>query len=808
MPRLATRSAAVDLVELMSISEPTAVIVVRGNGGTGKSLLIDEILAARQDAGNPSLLVNGRSDPSAAVLDGGGPKGVGAILVDDAHLLDSAGMDRVLALAEQRPVPVGGLLVAMRPHDQAQLSRIAEVALANRSLITLGPLTGNEAAAMCADLLGSPAPGELIDDLLAQTAGHPLVATPALENWLAAREANAERSSAPDSVVEILALRLNQRAPESRALALAACVANQDQDALRELQQVFPVEMTELEIAGLLPLTTEGTIAPMAAAATLAAASAADLAQGHQVLATTLANLGAEPTVIADHFWRSRSSDPTAEAAYLEAGHALLSSEPAEAIAWFERTAALRPGSPDAYAGRALANLLLGNIGDALSDAFDVLVRKPGHPPSMSVIAGAHAQRGLWEDAARTTQDSLPWVALACLAISGRQFRDVTEADALPPDTGAVFEEATKLLLTTAAKDPSRLGDVAERLRRLSQLARDEVSPPDQPVCPHELGAVVALAAGELRLASVLLESAPPVAIRGAHMDHLKRWIDVRLGSDPAAAPEDDHVDIMSLAVEATVARRSGDVAAGSALARRLAEVTAVRDPDLLNFDAAAELLVLAARFRVSNVTEELQSRVHRFLDKIEQPPMWRARVAWCELEAAASTRNKEGLAENAKLLGELASLVPGLAPLAQAAAVWPSVLSENPDIDHVRAAVAELRDAGFIWEAARLAGQAAIRLDDSDDAKALLGEARTLRATQRNELSRADDGGSAAGLSDREIEVAQHVLNGLTYKAIGEALFISAKTVEHHVSHVRQKLGVSGGSRAEFLAALREDLT
>ena len=47
---------------------------------------------------------------------------------------------------------------------------------------------------------------------------------------------------------------------------------------------------------------------------------------------------------------------------------------------------------------------------------------------------------------------------------------------------------------------------------------------------------------------------------------------------------------------------------------------------------------------------------------------------------------------------------------------------------------------------------------------------------------------------------------DGLTYKAIGAESFISPKTVEHHVAHIRSKLGA--GSRAELLAAIRADLS
>ncbi|MEZ5342853.1 MAG: helix-turn-helix transcriptional regulator [Acidimicrobiales bacterium] len=62
-------------------------------------------------------------------------------------------------------------------------------------------------------------------------------------------------------------------------------------------------------------------------------------------------------------------------------------------------------------------------------------------------------------------------------------------------------------------------------------------------------------------------------------------------------------------------------------------------------------------------------------------------------------------------------------------------------------------------------------------------------------------DGLMARGLSEREAEVAQLVAGGKTYKEIGAQLYISPKTVEHHVARARQKLRAT--SRAEFLAAI-----
>ncbi|OWY58701.1 hypothetical protein B7486_78560, partial [cyanobacterium TDX16] len=114
-------------------------------------------------------------------------------------------------------------------------------------------------------------------------------------------------------------------------------------------------------------------------------------------------------------------------------------------------------------------------------------------------------------------------------------------------------------------------------------------------------------------------------------------------------------------------------------------------------------------------------------------------------------------------------------------------------------------------WEASRLAGHAAVRVDDPELARTLLGQARELKGgLPTGETSAAPAAGgdgqvSESVLSDREKEVARLVLDGLTHKEVGSQLYISPKTVEHHVAKIRQKLGAS--TRAEMMAALRTEL-
>jgi DNA-binding NarL/FixJ family response regulator len=50
----------------------------------------------------------------------------------------------------------------------------------------------------------------------------------------------------------------------------------------------------------------------------------------------------------------------------------------------------------------------------------------------------------------------------------------------------------------------------------------------------------------------------------------------------------------------------------------------------------------------------------------------------------------------------------------------------------------------------------------------------------------------SEGSLSEREREVLRYVARGLSYKEIGEELFISAKTVENHTRNILKKLHLS----------------
>lgn len=57
--------------------------------------------------------------------------------------------------------------------------------------------------------------------------------------------------------------------------------------------------------------------------------------------------------------------------------------------------------------------------------------------------------------------------------------------------------------------------------------------------------------------------------------------------------------------------------------------------------------------------------------------------------------------------------------------------------------------------------------------------------------------------LTPREREIAKCIKSGLSYKQIGDQLFISSRTVNQHLKHIYQKLGVN--SRSQLAAKMEE---
>jgi DNA-binding CsgD family transcriptional regulator len=131
-------------------------------------------------------------------------------------------------------------------------------------------------------------------------------------------------------------------------------------------------------------------------------------------------------------------------------------------------------------------------------------------------------------------------------------------------------------------------------------------------------------------------------------------------------------------------------------------------------------------------------------------------------------------------------------------------------------------RDAAAAWEGIGCPYERAIALYDSNDEGDLLAALEILddlgavpaaklirRKLQSLGIRRIPRGprratrANPAGLTPRQVEVLDLVVNGLTNAEIADELFVSPKTVDHHVSAILAKLDV--GSRREAASVADE---
>jgi DNA-binding CsgD family transcriptional regulator len=186
----------------------------------------------------------------------------------------------------------------------------------------------------------------------------------------------------------------------------------------------------------------------------------------------------------------------------------------------------------------------------------------------------------------------------------------------------------------------------------------------------------------------------------------------------------------------------------------------------------------------------------------------------WSGVHAGILTNSPEAVAPHGQALTAAAGHSAFAKALAIAGRTWLRVLANHVDVDEVTVAARALAQYGLGWDATRLASQAALHTPDGRVSGAMLQLARDLKlaATGQDDVdapaavpTTRQPGSSmppSSRLSDREREVAELLLQGLPYRDIGSQLFISAKTVEHHVARIRRRLGAE--SRSDLLSMLR----
>ncbi|GAB2720109.1 LuxR C-terminal-related transcriptional regulator [Nocardia thraciensis] len=440
--------------------------------------------------------------------------------------------------------------------------------------------------------------------------------------------------------------------------------------------------------------------------------------------------------------------------------------------------------------------------------------------------------------------------------------------DQAGPDTAAVGHGATGThwrTSTTPPEDTTRdqdrhggtgtrpqVSDAAGRTAVLGaasaliQAARSEVSETADRFLPYSavsLATLLCLSMGEpRRAADALRGAAGPVDTDAAaltypdapptsdtrtspdpHLLVLSAWTSMLGGDEQAAAallaalpldtlPARDR--LLAHGALVGLARRSGDHAALTLTwqaARPLLDDVGV---DLLALLPIGELWLAGIHLRDEDRVAPLVDAAGKLLHRLGVPSAWSNVFHWYAIQAAiAHGRPDELMAPARRLQAAARAGDPHAADLAGAGRTWVLVLRGEVVGERVTAAVHRLADIGMAWDAARLAGDAALAADDSATATALLKLARTVRTRSRPPRLPLPSPEPVQGprpaavahdtmLSEREREVAELVLLGLTYREIGARLYISAKTVEHHVARIRRRIGA--GSRSELLSMLR----
>jgi DNA-binding CsgD family transcriptional regulator len=780
--------------------------VVVGVDGAGRSHRLDQLAAA---ATGPVVRIAGVAGAPADLAErlAAAQRDGALVLVDDAHRLPAAVL-RALADAARQQVPMA---LARRPTiERPELAELDELVAGQGAVELLPPLDEQGVAAVIAAATGRPASLDAVEPVQAASAGLPAVA--------------AAVATAPDPAAAAPALvaRMQQKlaaldpgtAQLARTVALRLDLADEVLAGAAELDPAsLAAAMRALRDAGMLVPGGEQMI-PAVAQAILAELPPAGRRRLHDAVARALVAAGGDPVAAAGQLSAAHARTPGAAEVYRTAAERLRFADPAAALAWYDD--ALDAGAEPAAvaAGRAEAAALLGRPVDVDGPALPA-----GDATRLALATGAvAAHQGRAVRAAETLLAAGapgPVLAVPALLAAGQP----EAARAAAAGDGPLPLRRLAAAAVAATEDPLVALPLLIEAAEAVEAAAPAVVLPDT---PHALGALVAVTAGDAATAGHLLERALAAGVGGpAAADRhrlLLAWVGMRTGRyEPAvaelrrlagtgspAATLPGRERLLAAALSAGIARRSGDIA-------RLREAWSDAEPvlarqavDLFGLEPVEELLVAAARLRHHQRVAPMLDTLAGIVDRLGRPAGWAVPVGWVRLQLAVAT---EDTAAAAAAAGELAAAGAGAPrPLAQVAAAgyWAGALAGQVEPEAVLAAAEQLAAAELPWEASRLAGHAAIRTADPAAARRLLERARELAGTEPQAVA-GRPGPSYGGLSDREVEVAQLVLEGRTYREIGAQLYLAPKTVEHHVARIRGKLGAT--SRADLVAALRRAL-
>ncbi|MEV0435410.1 LuxR C-terminal-related transcriptional regulator [Nocardia sp. NPDC050413] len=788
------------------------VLLLTGRSGTGKSILLD---AVRRRLRGRGVTVIGRAPE---------PTDNGAVVIaDDLHDMTSAQLE---ALRTEVESGARSLICATQPRPQhPELRALCDAVGRQGRLIEIRALGCGEIGSFAREL-GVSVPRPLVNHIHTRTAGIHGGVVAALR---AAGQAKLD-AGLPAVDAALSAWARAQLAgfdpPLLDTLVVAATGTGLDAGELAEVLGVeLPVAHDLLARARASALVTDADLLLSAAVPQLRLLLGdrrfvavqrrlldtrleAGLLRDHTGL--LLAESGVRDQRLAEFLCAAARQQRPDAARYYAAAVAAGTDPRRVTLAWAE--AAAKAGDDDT----AL------RLAEPLLDGTDVDTAELA--AAVRVCASVLTRRGLVSRAATLYRWLGPnrvgadWAVAATVhALAGDSAaaaEAAADAEHWPPtQAGAGARLIANALLTSL--DPHGAATAAA-ISALVQAARTNGTG-TTPCSAVTVGALLSLSAGEPRRADDAIRAADG---EGKQLGVLAAWTALRIGDECKAAETMTGIDIASLAprdrllahaLAVGLARRSGDAQALHAAWTAAFPLFDEVDVDLLSLLPIGELWLAGIQLRDEGRIQPLVEAATALLRRLGRAPAWTNAFHWYGVQAAIAKSSPQQLLPHAHALKNAAADGdPHAAVLADAGRTWLLVLRGQVDLAAVHSAVLALAHQGHTFDGARLAGDTARVIDDPAAASALLKLARSVRIPARLEAPKTGDESSAApqpaieqrALSDREREVAELVLLGLTYREIGARLYISAKTVEHHVARIRRRIGAR--SRSELLSMLR----
>lgn len=521
---------------------------------------------------------------------------------------------------------------------------------------------------------------------------------------------------------------------------------------------------------------------------------------------------------------RSGQSDPNLSRHLTSCADCVRFSDPALAVELYEAASAHASDEPETQAGLAEAVLLLGDHARALRAAEPALASGTGPTRfrGLRVIQEVWSDKGLPVRAATLNTRYAEHASLTEAATSFLahvRVGDLAAADlawsARPEGVATTIDEIAVVALVDTVRTSATTGEAdPTELDRLAELGRDISAECRNVTGWVSVATALAIAAGHAEAARSLLDHLSGQADFTGEHHLLLAWTELQAGLLTEA------VERLALARTLALTPRDELLACGLdlALAQRrhdratlagtwpVALASATRcEPDLFGLTVYPDLMVAAARLREGPALDQVWTGAQALLARLGHPPVWSNLLDWARIQAAILTNDKDQLREPAQRLARAANRSPQAAVLASAGRVWIDVLAKSFDPQEAIAAARSLATVGLPGDGARLGSHAAARCDDPAIRRDLLDTARLLNPGSTSGNASAHTPPTSLRLSDREIQVAALVVRHRSYREIGEALFLSPRTVENHIARIRRRSGA--GSRRELIDQLRQTL-